>query len=154
MRYSCLALQICGRAGLFLSGRSSPKRIKVSKGVFWFERALRRTTFRTPKGCRSNPTASCASPRAVDCDFESRADGAHLRLGESAKPIYQHPDGVALVRIQIHRGAARDRVGTGFENNLACQPPDDSGAVRLHQYHCMAVLRAITIWLPYVSDTA
>jgi hypothetical protein len=33
-----------------------------------------------------------ASSRAVDRDFESRADGAHLSVGQTAKPIDQHGD--------------------------------------------------------------
>ncbi len=32
------------------------------------------------------------SSRAVDRDCERRADGADLRLGQSAKAIHQHPD--------------------------------------------------------------
>jgi len=68
------------------------------------------------------------STGAVDCDFESRADGAYPRVGEPAKPSHQRPDRDTFDCVQIHRRAARDRVGTRFENNLAGQPPDGRGA--------------------------
>ena len=44
-----------------------------------------------PDGRRALEIAQ-ASARAVDRHFESRADGANPRLGESTKSIHQHPD--------------------------------------------------------------
>ncbi|BBY59917.1 hypothetical protein MSAR_30530 [Mycolicibacterium sarraceniae] len=70
------------------------------------------------------------SSRAVDRNLQSRTDGAHPGVGEAAKPIDQHRDRDTFDRVQIHRGTTRDRVGTGFKNNLAGQPPNGCGAGR------------------------
>ena len=63
-----------------------------------------------PDGRRALEIAQ-ASARAVDRHFESRADGAHPRLGESTKAIHQHPDRDAFDCVRARRWRRDHLVG-------------------------------------------
>jgi hypothetical protein len=64
---------------------------------------------------------------AVDRDLKGCADGAHLGVGKAAKPTDQHCDRDTFDGVEVYRRTAGDRVGTGFENNLAGESPDGGG---------------------------
>jgi hypothetical protein len=56
---------------------------------------------------------------AVDRDLKGCANGAHPNVGKSAKPADQDCDGHTFHGVQVHGRTAGDRVGIGFEYNLA-----------------------------------
>src|SRR5680860_324323 len=84
----------------------------------------------------TRPPLWSGSARTVDRDCESGTDLTHARLGHASQSAHEDGDRDALDRVEVHRGAKRHRVVTGFEHDLAREP---SYGRRTWSHECAAM---------------